>query len=164
MTRYTSRQETQRVFGKCINDILEGKYESAIQRYDNIAEVLKERAASPYSRYRFFSFGPHYLVSGLGKGLAEGLMEKKSIGVREVWDTASDIAKEAKNLYDAFKAIENASYGDVSGFEAYRTLGRSYVSLGLAEEGIGMLERLKQPRKMDIVKLRMKAKELSGEK
>ncbi|MHB9071272.1 MAG: hypothetical protein ACYC54_13010 [Sedimentisphaerales bacterium] len=160
MTRYTSRQETNRIFDKCINELLEGRYESAIKRYDNIAEILQERAASPYC-HRTSNFGPHYLVTGFGKGLAEGLIEKQeTVEVRDI----SDVAKEAKNFYDAFKAIENARYDRPSGFEAYRTLGKSYVLLGLENEGIGVLERLKQPRIIDIMQLRKKAKELSGEK
>lgn len=156
MARYITRRETKRVFDKCINDISEGRYKSAVQRYDSIAGILLERASSPHAS-RSYNFGSHYLVTGFGKGIAEGLMEK---GEQQETRDISDVAKEAKNFYDTFKGIKNASYRSVSGFEIYRALGRSYVSLGLEKEAIQELERLKEPRLMDIVKLSVKAEEL----
>jgi hypothetical protein len=163
MTKYayiTRKRVTSEYFDRCINDLLKGRYERANQRYNRISEILKEKVEN--CRTQINTFQNHYWVAGLGQGLSDALVERTGqVQERDI----SDIAKEAKNFYDAFLLIGEA-YPNISvpRYDAYRNLGRSYVALGLETEGIRLLEQLREPRFRDMCKLRQKVEELAGEK
>jgi len=150
MTRRNITKETQKAIDEAITDLLAGRYEGAKETFKNVIDDLRDLVGKGrcYDRFK-----PYYWTASFGQGLAEEIIEK---GEPEAIRDISDVAKEAKSFYNSYISITEYA----NQHETYKSLGKSYVSLGLKQEGIGVLEQLKRPRMLDFVELAVKARRL----
>ena len=111
-------------------------YSDAFEWFDIVLDEVKDKEEQ-LTRYRD-RIDTLAKGAAFGCGLIEGLKEYE-----EKWNGArpwQQVADAAKKFYETQAVIESSTDKDSVNTEHYKAMGKSYASLGLAEEGLQYLK------------------------